>query len=172
ELKIPENLDIETIEKTLENNLINSDLEVKNIREQHSDVLSFVELERWFIIFIFILIILLAAFNLIGSLSIIIIDKKDNLKTLHHLGLSRKKIQQIFWNLNYQMNALGVGIGLSLGILICVLQQEFQLIRIAPSLAYPVKMQFTDGLMICLIVAILSSICAFFSIRKIKISNL
>lgn len=166
---------IEETQYVLKTKLEPLGLDILNIEEQHADFLKFVDLEKLFVIFIFILIILLAAFNLIGTLSILIIEKKNNLKTLLHLGGTSKLLKQIFWNLNYMMNAIGVVCGLILGFIICYIQQTYQLILMVEginSIAYPIDMQLKDVFTLIFLVFTISTICSFFSIRKIKINVL
>lgn len=151
------------------------DLDVLTIEEQHADFLKFVDLEKLFVIFIFMLIILLAAFNLIGSLSILIIEKQDNLKTLLHIGGTSVFLRNIFWNLNYLMNGIGLIFGLIIGFIVCYLQDTygFLLMGASPtSPPYPIDMQLIDVLVLIVLVFLISTICAFFSIRKIRVKAL
>jgi lipoprotein-releasing system permease protein len=87
---------------------------------------------------IFTLVIVVALFNLIGALIMMILDKKGNLKTLFNLGVEIKDLRKIFLLQGTLLSVFGGGIGLILGIGIVVLQQQFQLIMITPTLAYPV----------------------------------
>ncbi len=150
-------------------------LDVLTIEQQHADFLKFVDLEKWFVIFIFMLIILLAAFNLIGSLSILIIEKKNNLKTLLHIGGTSVFLRNIFWNLNYLMNGIGLICGLILGFIICYLQDTYGLLIMGGGsigIPYPIDMQIADVLILIVLVFIISTICSFFSIRKIRVKTL
>jgi len=175
ELRVKEKNDLYSTKDALSEQLEPLGLKVLDINEQHADFLKFVDLEKYFVIFIFILIILLAAFNLIGTLSILIIEKKNNLKTILYLGGSPKLLRQIFWNLNYLMNIIGVVCGLILGFIVCYIQQTYQPILMVEginSIAYPIDMQFKDVLTLIVLVFSISTICSFFSIRKIKIEVL
>ncbi len=150
-------------------------LEVLTMEEQHADFLKFVDLEKWFVIFIFMLIILLAAFNLIGSLSILIIEKEDNLKTLTHIGATPIFLRNIFWNLNYLMNGIGLVCGLIIGFIVCYIQDTYNLLLMGSGntgIPYPIDMQFLDVLILSILVFIISTICSFFSIRKIKVKRI
>lgn len=162
-------------QEILKQGLKDYDLDVLTIEEQHADFLKFVDLEKWFVIFIFMLIILLAAFNLIGSLSILIIEKKENLKTLLHIGGTPVFLRNIFWNLNYLMNGIGLVCGLILGFIVCYLQKTYSLLLMGSGsvgIPYPIDMQFTDVLILIVLVFVISTICSFFSIRKIRVKTL
>lgn len=170
--------DIDQLEETqqvLKERLKKYKLDVLTIEEQHADFLKFVDLEKWFVVFIFMLIILLAAFNLIGSLSILIIEKQNNLKTLLHIGGTSVFLRNIFWNLNYLMNGIGLICGLVLGFIICYLQDTYGLLIMGGGsigIPYPIDMQITDVLILIILVFIISTICSFFSIRKIRVKTL
>jgi lipoprotein-releasing system permease protein len=85
------------------------------------------------------LVIIIALFNLIGALIMMVLDKKANLKTLFNLGVEVKDLRKIFLLQGTLLSVFGGLIGLILGIIIVVIQQQFQLIMITPSLAYPVE---------------------------------
>lgn len=175
EVRVTDKDRILEIQELLKQRLGKYGLDVLTIEEQHADFLKFVDLEKWFVIFIFMLIILLAAFNLIGSLSILIIEKKDNLKTLLHMGATPIFLRTIFWNLNYLMNGIGLVCGLIIGFIVCYLQDTYSLLLMGSGsvgIPYPIDMQFTDVLILIALVFVISTICAFFSIRKIRVKAL
>jgi lipoprotein-releasing system permease protein len=87
---------------------------------------------------IFTLVIIVALFNLIGALIMMILDKKGNLKTLFNLGTEIKDLRNIFLLQGTLLSVFGGIIGLLLGVGFVLLQQQYQLIMITPTLAYPV----------------------------------
>jgi lipoprotein-releasing system permease protein len=87
---------------------------------------------------IFTLVIIIALFNLIGALIMMILDKKKNLKTLYNLGAEVSDLRRIFLLQGTLLSVMGGILGLVLGILIVLIQQHYELIMITPSLAYPV----------------------------------
>jgi lipoprotein-releasing system permease protein len=93
---------------------------------------------------IFTLILIIALFNIIGSIIMMILDKKKNLKTLYNLGATVKDLRRIFYYQGILMTVIGGGIGLGIGILVIWLQQKYSLVMITPSLAYPVDFQFIN----------------------------
>jgi lipoprotein-releasing system permease protein len=90
------------------------------------------------------LVIIIALFNLIGALIMMILDKKANLKTLYNLGAELKSLRQIFLLQGTLLTVLGGIIGLLLGIIIVLVQQKYKLIMITSSLAYPVVLNFEN----------------------------
>ena len=87
---------------------------------------------------IFTLVIIIALFNLIGALIMMILDKKSNLKTLYNLGAEVSDLRRIFLLQGTLLSAIGGVSGLVLGIIIVLIQQHFELIMITSSLPYPV----------------------------------
>lgn len=171
ELKIDSNYSLVQTHQELKKKLSEQGFEVLDRKEQHKELLGFVNLEQKFIILIFILVIILASFNLLGSITILNIEKKENMKTLMYLGASKQFVQKIFWNVSLLMSSLGVLIGLVFGGIIGFIQYKYQLIRMGSSvlsLPYPIEMKLTDVILIICIVYLTTLITAGWSIRKIK----
>jgi lipoprotein-releasing system permease protein len=97
---------------------------------------------------IFTLVIVVALFNLIGALIMMILDKKGNLKTLFNLGTEIGDLRKIFLLQGTLLTVFGGLLGLVLGIIIVVIQQKFQLIMITPTLAYPVIFSIQNVLIV------------------------
>jgi lipoprotein-releasing system permease protein len=89
-----------------------------------------------------------ALFNLIGALIMMILDKKGNLKTLFNLGVEIKDLRKIFLLQGTLLSVFGGVIGLLLGIVIVVLQQQFELIMITPTMAYPIVFTLENVLIV------------------------
>lgn len=114
---------------------------VKNRAQLNDSLYRMLNTENLAVYLIFTLVIIIALFNLIGALIMTILDKRANLKTLSHLGARIPHLRRIFL---WQGSLLTVGggiIGLVLGILIVILQQRYQLVMITDTLAYPVKFE-------------------------------
>lgn len=141
--------------------------------DQHPEVKRFIQMERLFIILIFFLILLIAIFNMIGSLTLLIIEKKKNIETLHAMGASLVKLKSIFAYEALLINGYGAVIGLGLGVLICFLQQKYQYITMATgagAIAYPVEVRWGDLGLIFTLVLLIGTLTSYFAIRKIKLS--
>jgi lipoprotein-releasing system permease protein len=113
-------------------------IEVKNRAQLNEALYKMLNTENIAVYLIFTLVIVVALFNLIGALIMMILDKKENLKTLFNLGTEIKDLRQIFLLQGTLLSLFGGVIGLTLGIIIVLLQQHFQLVMITPTLAYPV----------------------------------
>lgn len=129
--------------------------------------------EKWAIFFILSLILLVASFNIIASLTMLIIDKKNDIETLRKLGANNRLIQKIFLMEGWLISIIGSGAGLIAGIIICYVQEKFELIKLGGSGsfvidAYPVKIHYPDILLIWFTVFFIGFLAAYYPIRKIK----
>ena len=104
---------------------------------------------------IFTLVIIIALFNLVGALIMMIIDKKNNLKTLYNLGTPVKELRRIFFWQGTLLSVFGGLLGLVLGVVLVLIQQQFQFIMITPTLAYPVVCSFENAAIVLATITIL-----------------
>ncbi len=118
---------------------------------------------------IFTLIVIIALFNVSGTIIMMIIDKKDNLKTLFSLGATVKEIKKIFELQGFLLTLLGMLIGLTIGVVLVFLQNKFELFMITENLAYPVEFRFSNLIIVILTITILGFIAA--KIASSRISN-
>lgn len=121
---------------------------IKTRAELNATLYKMLNTENIAVYLIFTLVIIIALFNLIGALIMMVLDKKANLKTLFNLGTEVKNLRKIFLLQGTLLTVLGGIIGLVLGIIIVVLQQQFQLVMITPSLAYPVVFSIQNVLIV------------------------
>lgn len=118
--------------------IFNNTITVKNRAQLNESLYKMLNTENIAVYLIFTLVIVVALFNLIGALIMMILDKKGNLKTLFNLGVEIKDLRKIFLLQGTLLSVFGGVIGLLLGIVIVVLQQQFELIMITPTMAYPI----------------------------------
>ena len=130
--------------------LLGADYRIEDRYEQQKDIFKVMRIEK-FISYIFLsFILLIACFNIIGSLSMLIIEKKQNMDTLRSLGASDKTIINIFVFEGSIISAIGAVGGIGIGIVICLLQQKFGFISLGNAgegfivSSYPVKMEYED----------------------------
>ncbi|MCT4663699.1 MAG: hypothetical protein N4A45_00530 [Flavobacteriales bacterium] len=171
ELSVDPRADIEEVKNKLQTSL-GKDFQVLNQRDQHAEMFGFIELEKNFIILIFGLIILIASFSFLGSITILMIEKKSNLNTLAVLGARLSDIRKIFWYLSALLSSIGLIFGLILGTIICLIQQNFELVRMGSSIlssAYPIDLRLWSYLLIILVVTGISLLTSSLSITKLKV---
>lgn len=128
--------------------LFNNKVTVKNRAQLNDSLYKMLNTENIAVYLIFTLVIVVALFNLIGALIMMILDKKGNLKTLFNLGTEIGDLRKIFLLQGTLLTVFGGIIGLALGIIIVVIQQKFQLIMITPTLAYPVIFSIQNVLIV------------------------
>ncbi|MGQ0827301.1 MAG: ABC transporter permease [Bacteroidota bacterium] len=150
------------------NSVIGDKYQIKNREQQNALLYKTLSSEKlWtFIILIFILII--ATFNVIGSLTMLIIEKKKDITILHNMGADRKLIRKIFLFEGMLITLIGAGSGLLLGILICWVQIKFSLIKITEGYvvdAYPVEIQAADVLWILSAVLLIGFLAAWYPVK-------
>tara|TARA_R110002073_G_scaffold57778_4_gene146759 strand:+ start:177385 stop:178587 length:1203 start_codon:yes stop_codon:yes gene_type:complete len=116
---------------------------------------------------IFTLILIIALFNVIGAIVMMILDKRENLKTLFSIGATLKEIRKIFVFQGFLLTFFGMFIGLGLAIIFVLLQKQFGLIMITPSLAYPVEYKFTNVLVVASTILFLGYISAIIASSRI-----
>ena len=128
-----------------------------------------------FIAYIFLTFILVvASFNIIGSLSMLIIDKKDDVATLRNLGASNRQISSIFLFEGRMIAAAGAFIGILLGLFLCWLQQTFGLVSLGGSDgsfvvdAYPVSVHFWDVIIVFFTVLAVGWIAVWYPVRHLS----
>lgn len=134
--------------------------------------------EKLAVFTILLFILLIASFNIVGSISMLILDKKEDLGIYQALGMPQKNIISIFKTEGQLITLLGAVIGLVLGIGICLLQQEFGLITLGDGgnyivSAYPVKLVFSDIMMIMVAVVLIGYAASYFPVKYLvkKLTN-
>lgn len=179
ELKINEKQDMYKIKSDIKN-IVGNDYNVLTIEEQHSDLYKILTTEKLIVFIIFSFILIISSFNIFFLLSMHAIDKKRDLSILLSLGFTEKSIKKIFYYESMIISILGIIIGGALGVLLCVLQNEYGLVSLGMETAiikyYPVKVKLSDILIIVSIVFFISIIASIkpslIAIQKINLNLL
>lgn len=158
--------------------LLGNDFEVKNRFEQQELLYKIMKTEKWAIFFILTFIIIIAAFNVISSLSMLILDKQDNIHTLYCLGADNQLIRRIFLLEGVMISIGGAVAGLVLGGILSWMQQHFGFITLGSGEGnfvvdtYPVEIQWLDFVYVLVTVLIIGYLIAWFPVQRISIRNL
>lgn len=147
ELKIKKDADENTIISKLQT-IFNNKTTVKNRAQLNESLYKMLNTENLAVYLIFTLVIVIALFNLIGALIMMILDKKGNLKTLLNLGTDIKDLRKIFLLQGTLISFFGGIIGLTIGIGVVLLQQQYELVMVTPTLAYPVVFSLENVLIV------------------------
>lgn len=146
---------------------------VQDRYEQQEDFFRILRVEKLLTTLLLVFILLIATFNGIGSLSMLIIDKQQDIRTLSHLGASEKMIRRVFVLEGWMVNALGALGGLVVGLVVCLLQEHLGLLKLGNGAeyvieAYPVAVQGWDIVMVIVVVLALGAISSWIPARRIK----
>ena len=159
EIKLKENSNVDDVAEQLQSAL-GTDFKVETKEQLNEVFYKVINTENFVSYLIFTLIIIIALFNVIGSIIMMIIDKKDNLKTLFSLGATVSEIKKIFVLQGFLLTLFGMIFGLVLGIILVFLQQKYGWFMITESLAYPVEFRFSNLLIVIFTITILGFIAA------------
>lgn len=142
------------------NKIFPNQVKVKNRAQLNDALYKMLNTENIAVYLIFTLVIIIALFNLIGAIIMMIIEKKSNLKTLYNLGTEIKYLKNIFLFQGNIISIFGGILGLILGIIVVLIQQQFELIMITSSLAYPVVFETKNILIVLFTIVILGFIAS------------
>lgn len=147
--------------------------EVKNRFQQQALLYRIMKSEKWAIFFILTFILIIAAFNVTGSLSMLVIDKRKDIAILHSMGASNKLIKRIFLAEGLLVSLSGAIAGLVIGFILCFIQIKFGLIRLGDANAfvvpyYPVKMMAGDFIAVFLTVFLIGLVSSWYPVRQIS----
>ena len=169
ELKLKDENQINKVKKQIEQ-VLGEDFIVQNRYEQQADIFRIMEIEK-FVSYLFLTFILaIACFNVIGSLSMLILDKQEDVNTLRQLGANNQLITRIFLFEGQLISFSGSVMGIILGVTLCLLQQHFGLLSLGGSGqfivdAYPVSLHLGDVCLIFITVVVVGFIAVYYPIR-------
>lgn len=172
EVRLDKSVDMEDVqEEILE--IVGEDYNVKNRFQQQVLLFKIMKSEKWAIFLILTFILIIAAFNTVGSLSMLILDKRKDISVLYSMGASQRQIKRIFQIEGLLVSLSGALLGLLLGFILCWLQIQFGLVKLGDANAfivpnYPVKLIFTDFIWIFLTVLFIGIFVAWFPVRQIS----
>ena len=169
ELFVAPNADLNKIQKEVKA-LIGEEFVVKNQQEQQETLYKIMRSEKWAVYVILTFILVLATFNVVGSLSMLMIDKRKDTEILKSMGADNHLIQKIFVNEGLLISVAGGLIGLLLGIILVLLQQKFGFVKFGTGGnyvvdAYPVLLKFKDVLLIFATILVVGCTSAFLTVR-------
>lgn len=171
ELRLKPGVDVESSQAHIQS-LLGSRFMVLNRYEQQHDTFRIMQIEK-FIAYLFLsFILLVASFNIIGSLSMLMIDKQADTQTLRALGANNAQLSNIFVFEGWLISSIGAVIGIVLGLILCYLQIEFGLVKLGHSEgsyivdAYPVSVHATDILIIFFTVLVVGLIAVWLPVRR------
>jgi lipoprotein-releasing system permease protein len=172
EIKMNPDRNGEKLQSTIEGILGDSFL-VKNREQQNELFYRVMKSEKWAIFLILTFILIIASFNIIGSLSMLIIDKRKDIQSLRNMGAGESLIRKIFLVEGWLISIVGSLAGIVFGTLICVLQDRFELLKLGGDgtfviNAYPVDLQWPDLILVWATVLFIGFLAAWYPVRQIS----
>lgn len=173
EMRLREGADLQAVKKQIQSQLGN-DFRVLDRYEQQEDTFKIMQIEKLISYIFLTFILMIACFNIVGSLSMLIIDKKQDVVTLRNMGANDKQISNIFMIEGNMICLLGAVIGIVIGLTLCFLQQEYGFIRFGKSEgsylldAYPVSVHVIDVLIIFVTVIVVGCLSVWYPVHHLS----
>lgn len=173
DIKLKDGASAQKVKKSI-SQIIGNNYLVEDRFEQQKESYRMLQIEKWVTFFILSFILIIAAFNVVGPLSILIIEKKNDIKILKSMGAPNETIARIFLFEGWLISFSGIVIGLVLGVVISFMQQRFGLLKLGGTPgaylvdAYPVIVKFTDVLLTFVIVCVICLSTIIYPIRNLK----
>ncbi len=167
EIKLAPNANSENVVADL-NTIFGNQVIIKNRAQQNDSLYKMLNTENTILYLICTLVIILILFTLAGAIIMMILDKKDNLKTLYNVGTPIPDLRKIFLLQGTLLTVFGGFVGLFLGIIIVLIQQYFKVVMITESLAYPVIFNLQNVAIVLATITILGVIASFIAGSRVS----
>ena len=173
DIKLQSGASVKKVKSEMEK-ILGNDFLVENRFEQQIESFRMLQIEKWVTFLILAFILLIAVFNVVGSLSMLIVEKTIDIKSLKNMGASNNLISRIFLYEGWLIAFFGIVSGIVVGLTLCLLQQHFGLLRLSnvPGAyvvdAYPVIVRFWDIVTVFVVVSIISLLTVFYPINNLK----
>ncbi|MCD7851477.1 MAG: FtsX-like permease family protein [Parabacteroides sp.] len=170
ELALAPGADVSSVKSQIKS-LLGENFWVKDRYEQQEASFKMMQGEKWMIFLILCFILILALFNVIGSLSMLMIEKKEDVRTLRNMGADDRLIRRIFLFEGWMISGLGALIGVVIGLVLCLLQQELGIIKLGQAAgsfiidAYPVRVEVGDIFIVFITVLTIGVLAAWYPVH-------
>jgi len=148
--------------------IFSEEIILKNRIQQNDALYKMLNTENIAVYLIFTLVLIIALFNVIGSIIMMILDKRKNIKTLYSLGAKISDIRKIFFLQGVLMSTLGGLLGIFLGVIIVFIQMKFEFVKITRTLAYPVKLNLSNIIVVFATITILGIIASKIASSRVR----
>lgn len=165
ELSLLPDADPENIKDQI-HNILENPVQIKNRAQLNDALYKMLNTENLAVYLIFTLVLIIALFNVVGSIIMVILDKRDNIQTLFSLGATPLQIRNVFFAQGVFMTLLGGVMGLAISVLVVFLQLEYSLVMITPTLAYPVSITLQNILIVLATIGILGMVASYIAANR------
>lgn len=173
DIKLAPNASVKRVKREMQEALGGAFL-VEDRFEQQKESYRMLQIEKWVTFLILAFILLIAVFNVVGSLSMLIVEKKEDIRSLQHMGASNDLVSRIFLYEGWLITFIGIVAGILLGLVLCLLQQHYGLLRLSdvPGAyiidAYPVIVKFSDILVVFVSVSLISMLTVLYPVNNLR----
>jgi len=173
DIRLKDGSNVNGVKKKLKT-LLGDEFLVKDRFEQQQEAFNMVNIEKWITYLILTFILVIAVFNIIGSLSMLILDKQGDIDILRNMGAGNGLIVNVFRIEGWLISFFGAIVGLSVGLVICLLQQHFGLLKLGETTgsfiidAYPVSVEFLDVVAVFLTVCVIGFLAVLYPTNNLK----
>lgn len=174
EVKISEANSVQRVEDEIQK-ILGADFSIKDREEQQAVFMKVMKTESLFTFLVFALILFIASFTIMGSLSMMMLDKKQHLRTLWAMGAELRTLRHVFFKEGMLISFIGAAFGLALGVGLVFFQQQFGMIRLGQGYvveSYPVELRLRDVLLVLTTVAILGGSTSWLTSRRLSLKLL
>jgi len=173
DIKLTPNVSSSKVKREVGRILGNSFL-VEDRYEQQRESYRMMQVEKWVTFLILAFILLIAVFNVVGSLSMLIVEKQEDIKSLQHMGASDQLISRIFLYEGWLITFIGIIVGIVTGLVLCLLQQYFGLLRLSDTPgayiidAYPVIVKVMDIVIVFSVVSLIGLLTVLYPVNNLR----
>ena len=167
ELKLAPEADVSAVSEAVQA-VIDEPVNIKTRAQLNDALYKMLNTENLAVYLIFTLVLIIALFNVVGSIIMVILDKRDNIKTLYSLGADPVQIKNIFFSQGVFLTLLGGSLGLACAVALVFLQLQYNLVMITPSLPYPVSITWQNIFVVILTISALGIIASYIAASRSK----
>lgn len=172
DIKVQDGASVEAVQTQIQQ-LLGDEFVVKDRFQQQEDIYRMVGIEKWASFVILFILSIIAIFNIVGPLSMLIFEKKEDAKILYSMGATRSFVRRIFLYEGYLITFCGSLVGLLLGLAMCLIQQYFGVLKLGDAGAflidaYPVSVQMLDVLMVFVTINIVGFLAVSYTVNSLR----
>lgn len=172
DIKVKAGVSVDKVQKEIKD-ILGDQYLVKNRFEQQEDVYRMVNIEKWVTFLILAIVLIIAIFNIVGSLSMLILEKTDDIQIFRNLGANNSFITQVFMIEGWLITSIGAVVGLLLGIGLCLIQQHFGILKLGDGGVYaidyyPVSVEVLDVLIVLVTVSVVGFLAVLYPVNNLR----
>lgn len=173
DIQLDPNISVSKVKREIQR-ILGDNFLVKDRFEQQKESYRMLQIEKWVTFLILAFILLIAVFNVVGSLSMLIVEKQDDIKSLQNMGASDQLISRIFLYEGWLITFTGIIVGIIIGLVLCLLQQYFGLLRLSDTPgayiidAYPVIVKIADIVIVFAVVSLIGLLTVLYPVNNLR----